>query len=126
MAASATVVTSPQQPPQDRRASERKQVSVDLRLKASSLSLPLSSRTVDISSHDAFIRSPKQLSVGAVVTVELDRGPLRNPLTLEAEVVRIGNTHEGRPSGFAVRFRDVGELEENLLQDLIDEASSRQ
>lgn len=111
--------------PDDRRSRERAQVAVDLRLKSASLHLPLLSRTVDLSTASAFIRSARPLQVGMTVTVEFDRGRDRNPLAVEAEVVRIGTTAEGRPGGFAVRFLGIGPVEETVIDELIEGARRR-
>ena len=43
-----------------------------------------------------------------------------NPLMLEAEVVRSGTADGGRQRGIAVRFKDLSELDELLLNELID------
>jgi hypothetical protein len=111
--------------PNDRRSRTRALVAVDLRLKSASLHLPLLSRTVDLSTASAFIRSARPLEVGMTVTVEFDRGRDRNPLAVEAEVVRVGTTAEGRPGGFAVRFLGIGPVEETVIDELIDGARQR-
>ncbi|EDM78960.1 hypothetical protein PPSIR1_06948 [Plesiocystis pacifica SIR-1] len=48
----------------------------------------------------------------------------RNPLMLEAEVVRSGTADGGRQRGIAVRFRDMSDLDESLLSELIDRTRS--
>lgn len=78
------------------------------------------SRTIDLSSHGAFVRTNRPLPMGAAVTVSFHRGSDRNPLMLEAEVVRSGTTDGGRQRGIAVRFKDVSEFDESVLNELID------
>jgi hypothetical protein len=58
--------------------------------------------------------------MGATVTVSFHRGSDRNPLMLEAEVVRSGTTDGGRQRGIAVRFKDVSEFDESVLNELIE------
>lgn len=82
------------------------------------------SRTIDLSSHGAFVRTNRPLPIGAPVTVSFNRGSDRNPLMLEAEVVRSGTADEGRQRGIAVRFKDLSELDESLLNELIDRTRS--
>jgi len=111
--------------PLDRRSRARADVAVDLRLRSPSLHLPLLTRTVDLSTAGAFIRSSRPLERGRTVTVELDRGRGRHPLAVEGEVVRVGTTAEGRAGGFAVRFLAVGPAEESGLREVIASARSR-
>jgi len=80
----------------------------------------LMSRTIDLSSHGAFVRTNRPLPMGAPVTVSFNRGSDRNPLMLEAEVVRSGTADGGRQRGIAVRFTDLSDLDETLLNELID------
>jgi hypothetical protein len=87
--------------------------------------LPFLSRTVDLSTAGAFIRSSQPFERGWTVTVELDRGRERCPLAVEGEVVRVGTTAEGRPGGFAVRFLAVGPAEKSGLREVIAAARKR-
>lgn len=84
----------------------------------------LMSRTIDLSTSGAFVRTNRPLPVGAIVSVAFNRGTDRNPLTLDAEVVRSGTTDGGRQRGIAVRFRDVSDIDEALLADLIERTCS--
>ena len=111
--------------PLDRRSRARANVAVDLRVKSPCMHLPLLSRTVDLSTTGAFIRSSQPLERGRTVTVELDRGRERDPLMVEGEVVRVGTTAEGRAGGFAVRFLAVGPAEESGLREVIAIARKR-
>lgn len=108
----------------DRRSRKRVPISVELKLHAPSLQFVLLSRTVDMSTHGAFVRSNRPLPVGAPVTVEFDRGHAKNPLRVAAEVVRIGSVEEGRAPGIAIRFTEVSDLDEALLDDLIRSAKA--
>lgn len=108
----------------DRRSRKRVPISVELKLHAPSLHFVLLSRTVDMSTRGAFVRSNRPLPVGAPVTVEFDRGRAKNPLRVSAEVVRVGSVEEGRAAGIALRFTDVTELDEALIDDLIRTAKA--
>lgn len=103
----------------ERRSRPRVPLSVELKLHAPSLHFVLLSRTVDISTRGAFVRSNRALPVGAPVTVEFDRGRAKNPLRVAAKVVRVGSVEEGRAAGIAIRFTEVTDLDEALLDDLI-------
>ena len=114
-------------PPSDhdeRRARPRKNVALELKLHAEQHNLVLLSRTVDISSSGAFIRTSRALPQGATVRVAFDRGAQRNPLTLDAEVVRAGSADGGRSGGIALRFVEITDLDEALLNEIIDRSRS--
>ena len=98
---------------------------MEVNLEGQSLHPPLRSRTVELSTISAYVQCARPLEVGSVVTVKIDRGRDRNPLALEAEVVRVGTTAEGRPDGLAVRFLDIGPIEESALEELIASAGRR-
>lgn len=106
----------------ERRARERVNVAIELKLEAPAQRLMMVSRTVDLSSHGAFVRTNRELPVGAEVNVAFRRGKDRNPLSLEGEVVRSGTTDGGLVSGIAIRFKDLTELDEAILTELIDRA----
>ena len=108
----------------ERRARERISVAVELKLEAPQQRVMMVSRTVDLSSHGAFVRTNRALPIGAPVQVAFTRGRDRNPLALEGEVVRSGLADGGRLSGIAIRFRDLTELDEAILNELIDRARS--
>ncbi len=105
--------------PDDRRSRPRCNVSVELKLHAPQFHFMLLSRTVNLSSKGAYVRSNRSLPLGVNVTVALHRGQQRNPLLLDAEVVRIGSVHEGRSNGIALRFKNLTELDEAVLRDVI-------
>lgn len=104
----------------ERRARERASVAVELKLHAPEHHFMLLSRTVDLSSHGAFVRTNRPLPIGSRVVLAFPRGKQRNPLKLEGEVVRAGVTDGGRSSGIAIRFSHVSDLDESLLKELID------
>ena len=58
----------------DRRARERINVAVELKLEAPEQRMMMVSRTVDLSSHGAFVRTNRALPVGAQVQVAFTRG----------------------------------------------------
>jgi hypothetical protein len=106
----------------ERRARERINIAVELKLEAPDQRVMMVSRTVDLSSHGAFVRTNRSLPVGAHVQIAFTRGTERNPLALDGEVVRSGATDGGRLTGIAIRFKDLTELDEALLNELIDRA----
>lgn len=95
-------------------------MAIELKLDAPDEQVHMTSRTIDLSTGGAFVRTTRPLPVGTTVTVAFNRGTNRNPLQLEAEVVRAGLADGGRQSGVAVRFKDVNDIDESLLADLID------
>jgi hypothetical protein len=99
-------------------------VAIDIKLQAPTQHFMLLSRTVDMSSSGAFVRSSRALVVGENVTVQFDRGEARNPLTFDAEVVRVSTAANSQPPGFAVRFTNTTTLDETLIADLISQARS--
>ena len=115
--------SSPRDMDNERRSNERTSVCVELRLHAPSEHFVLLSRTVDLSSAGAFVRSNRPLPVGTEVTLQFDRGLDRNPLTIDAHVVRIGTLAEGRSRGIAVRFRNTSDLDQALIDDIIRRAT---
>ena len=93
---------------------------LELKLHAPEHRFVLLSRTVDLSSTGAFIRTSRRLPEGAEVVVAFQRGTQRNPLTLNADVVRAGLADGGRSTGIALQFKATSEIDESLLRDLID------
>jgi hypothetical protein len=77
-----------------------------------------------VSANGAFVQSSKPLPVGESVTLHFDRGQRRNPLTFDAEVVRVANSRAGQALGLAVRFTSITDLDETLIADLIDRAAN--
>lgn len=106
----------------ERRRCRRSPVAVELKLHAPDLHFVLLSRTVDMSSNGAFVRSSRPLPVGAAVTVQLERGEAKHPLTLEAKVIRIGTSQEGRSGGIGLSFANLTHLDEALLDEIIQHA----
>ena len=94
-------------------------VAIEIKLHAPEHHYMLMSRTIDLSTSGAFLRTNRPLPVGAAVTVAFNRGSDRNPLQLDAEVVRSGTADGGRQRGIAVRFTDLSDLDEMSLADLI-------
>ena len=113
-------MTRRRQTDSDRRMRPRISVAVELKLHAPEHRFVLLSRTVDLSSTGAFIRTSRRLPEGAEVVVAFQRGTQRNPLTLNADVVRAGLADGGRSTGIALQFKQTSELDESLLRDLID------
>ncbi|MCA9705923.1 MAG: PilZ domain-containing protein [Myxococcales bacterium] len=82
--------------------------------------LLLRARTVDLSASGAMVHGAGPIRIGQTVSVEVLRGNARNPLRLQAEVVRIATpTEHRRRHGVAVRFLDVGTLDETILEGII-------
>ena len=91
---------------EDRRVHPRRAVSRAARLLANdTLSVPC--RTLDMSETGALLHGAAPLAVGQTVHLEVSRGGARNPLVLEAEVVRIETPDNGtRRHVIAIRFAD--------------------
>ncbi len=106
----------------ERRARPRIAVAIELKLHAPQHHFMLMSRTIDLSTHGAFVRTNRPLPVGAAVTVAFNRGSNRNPLQIDAEVVRAGTADGGRQTGIALRFKDLSDVDESLLAELIARA----
>lgn len=95
-------------------------VSVPLSVYGPDERLLLTARTVDLSTVGALVHGAAALRPGETVRVEVSRGALRNPLALEAEVVRISEPSEHRRQhAVAVRFTEVSPLDEAVLQSII-------
>lgn len=108
----------------DRRARPRTSIAVELKLHAPEHHFMLLSRTVNLSSQGAFVRTNRPLPLGTNVTVAFQRGSQRNPLTLQATVVRAGTADDGRSPGIALRFQALTALDESLLNEIIDRAQA--
>lgn len=102
----------------ERRGRPRAQVHVDSELRVTA-GPSLNVQTLDLSSHGAFVRTPRSLPVGSELHVALHRGAQRNPLVLDAEVVRVGTQREGRAPGLGLRFRGLTDIDEATLRALI-------
>ncbi|MEX1365620.1 MAG: hypothetical protein AB1Z98_21005, partial [Nannocystaceae bacterium] len=71
----------------------------------------------------ALVHGSAPLRVGQTVAVEVGRGTARNPLTLRAEIVRISTPGARRKwHGVALRFLEVGELDEAIIRSIIQSA----
>jgi hypothetical protein len=107
---------------EDRRVHPRRAVCVPARLLASeSFSLPC--RTLDLSESGALLHGAAPLSVGQTVQLEVSRGGARNPLVLEAEVVRIETPESGlRRHVIALRFADRDPADRAALVALLGPA----
>ncbi len=108
----------------DRRTKPRAAIALDVKVHAPDQQFVLLSRTVDLSAGGAFVRTSRALPAGSMVRVAFQRGSDRNPLTLDATVIRSGATDGGRSPGIALRFVNVSELDESLLNELIARRSS--
>lgn len=107
---------SPGTPGCERRAFPR--VAIQLNAKVSTPQGAVRGRTLDLSAGGAFFSTPRALAIGTRVRLTLDRGDDRNPLELPAEVVRIGDTAQGRFAGLGLRFRDLDAIEIALLESM--------
>ncbi|MEE9383141.1 MAG: PilZ domain-containing protein [Nannocystaceae bacterium] len=117
-------VTHDSSDPQERRVRQRISVAVDLELVAADFEVNAPSRTVNLSSHGAFVRTNKPLPIGTQVTVAFSRGKQRNPLMLDAVVVRAIPAQNGTPRGMGLQFTGLTALDENLVSALIDRAQT--
>ncbi len=107
----------------DRRDRPRMTIAVPVRLFDSTQRLLLNARTLDLSTVGALLHGNCPAQVGDSVQVEVDRGTARNPLRLEAEVIRFAEPDDGRRThGVAVRFVGVSPLDETLLKSIILDA----
>src|SRR5688500_9909036 len=87
---------------QERRAFPRVRVRIDSLV--TTPQGPVRGQTLDLSAGGAFVTTPRAVAVGTPVRLTMHRGEARNPLVLEAEVVRVGGTREGRFAGLGLRF----------------------
>lgn len=107
----------------ERRVRPRVTVAVQFAMYSLSHRLLLRARTLDLSTHGALLHGICPARVGEPVSLEIGRGPARNPLTLKAQVVRFCEPNATRGHhGVAVRFADVGALDETVLRSIIEEA----
>lgn len=101
----------------ERRNYPRVRIHIDTQLTAPGCTLR--GHTLDLSAGGAFVQTPRPIPVGTGVRLALGRGAARNPLVLDAEVVRVGDTREGRLAGLGVRFIGLTALETGLLQAML-------
>lgn len=109
-------------PTQERRTHPRIRVRLE-----SQLTTPagvVRGHLLDLSATGAYVSTPRHLPVGTGVHLSIPRGAARNPLELDAEVVRVGNPREGRISGLGLRFTGLSPLETELLQAMLTSAAA--
>lgn len=107
----------------ERRHRPRVMVSVPFKMYGPNQRLILNARTLDLSTSGALLHGSCPLQVGQPVKVEVPRGPACNPLSLDAEVVRIAEpTQDRRQHGVAIRFMNLSPLDEAVLQSIIAQA----
>jgi hypothetical protein len=106
----------------DRRDRQRVTVAVPFSMYAGRRLL-LRARTLDLSTAGALLHGTCGVQVGEPVSLEVARGPARNPLRLQAEVVRFSepDVHR-RHTGVAVRFVNLSAVDEAVLRTIIDAA----
>jgi c-di-GMP-binding flagellar brake protein YcgR len=98
-------------------------VAVPVTVYDSDRKLVLQARTMDLSTTGALVHGSLKLPVGESVQVEMPRGEARNPLRLDAEVVRITRPQaRRRQHGVAVRFTNISPLDETLISSIINQA----
>lgn len=104
----------------ERRAFPRVRVHLNSRVRTTEGAVR--GRTLDLSPGGAFFTTPRPLAIGTAVELTIDRGDARNPLVLPAEVVRVGDTDEGRFAGLGLRFCGLDPLDVALLESLVQPA----
>ncbi len=108
----------------DRRRHPRRHVAVTTRLYDDSRLL-LSARTLDVSMSGALLHGTARVDLGQTVRVEVSRGGSRNPLVLDAEVVRIETpTPQLRRHVVAVRWLAHGPADEAAIASLLRTAEA--
>ncbi len=103
----------------ERRTQPRAPLTLDSELRTAD-GPTLHGQLMDLSSGGAFVRTARPLPIGTGVRLALSRGHQRNPLVLDAEVVRVGTHAEGRAPGVGLRFQGLTDLDEGLLRSLIE------
>ncbi|MCH9688839.1 MAG: PilZ domain-containing protein [Deltaproteobacteria bacterium] len=107
----------------ERRRKPRSTVAVPLTFYGRDRRVLLKARTVDMSVAGALVHGSGPVRIGQAVHVEVARGQARNPLTLQGEIVRIATPQEHRRQhGIAVRFVELSELDEALIESIITAA----
>ncbi len=101
----------------ERRTYPRVRIHIDTQLTAPGGSFR--GHTLDLSASGAFVQTPRPIPVGTGVRLALGRGAAKNPLVLDAEVVRVGDTREGRLAGLGLRFVGLTAIETGLLQAML-------
>lgn len=108
----------------ERRARPRYYTAIEVEMDVLDQGVLLHSRTVDLSNHGAFVRCHHLLPIGTRVRISFGRGVERNPLILEAEIVRSGFADGGRTGGIGLRFCSVKVIDEYLINDMIQRATA--
>ncbi|MEM6295805.1 MAG: PilZ domain-containing protein [Myxococcota bacterium] len=107
----------------ERRGRPRVTVAVPFRLYSADERLLLTARTLDLSTGGALLHGNCKAAVGEPVRIEISRGAARNPLRLHATVVRFCDPDRTRRNhGVAVRFDELGALDETVLNGIIRDA----
>ncbi len=107
----------------ERRDRPRVTVAVPFRLYGRGQKLLLNARTLDLSTAGALLHGSCPAEVGEPVRVEVSRGPARNPLQLDATVVRFCEPDRSRRNhGIAVRFENLSSIDEAVLGNIINDA----
>jgi len=116
--------------PEDRRVRPRVTVAVAFKLFDARGRMLLHARTLDLSTAGALLHGVCKTDIGETVRVEVSRGAARNPLSLEATVVRLQAPTPARPDalpgnhGIGIRFNDLSPIDETVLASLIKGARS--
>ncbi len=110
----------------ERRERPRITVAVPFSLYGAGNRLLLTARTLDLSTGGALLHGSCKADVGETVRIEISRGAARNPLRLHATVVRFCEPDRSRGNhgnhGVAVRFDELGALDETVLSGIIRDA----
>ncbi len=107
----------------ERRTRPRAQLSIETQLYHDN-GPPLMTYTVDLSPHGAFVRLTQPFPVGTPVRVALHRGPARNPLVLDAVVVRVGTPRQGHALGVGLSFQALTPIDEASIRGLMAEVGA--
>jgi c-di-GMP-binding flagellar brake protein YcgR len=107
---------------QERRRVPRSMVSVPAIIYDDRDRQLLRARTIDLSAFGALLHGGTSIVVGDHVQLEVGRGEAKNPLRLDAEVVRVTTPAASRRQhSIALRFREVSELDAAILRSIIAE-----
>ena len=97
-------------PDDERRTSPRYPQAVSVKI--ISTAGEFRSHSIDVSKGGLFIQADRYPAVGEQVRLEMDLPGNVDPVCVKAEVVRaIWQDNDTRPSGFAVRFRELSDAE---------------
>ena len=108
----------------DRRVHPRRHLSMPTRVYAEQRLL-LSARSLDVSMSGALLHGTARVECGQTVRVEVSRGGNRNPLVLDAEVVRIETPMPGlRRHVLALRWLARGPADAAAIAALLRAAEA--